>query len=35
MPGFRADGALALSFNFLLIITYFVLNWLAAVERDI
>ena len=35
MPGFRADGALALSFNFALIVTYFVLNWLASVERDL
>jgi hypothetical protein len=35
MPGFRADGALALTFNFVLIMVYFVLNWLAALERDL
>jgi len=35
MPGFRADGALALTLNFVLVVAYFVLNWLAALERDL
>ena len=35
MPGFRADGALALTFNFVVVVVYFVLNWLAALERDL